>query len=152
MLTNNSGLHILFSSAVLKKIAKNTEWKVSVFGVILVRIFPHSDWIRGDMVYLSVFSPNEGKCGPEWLRIRALFTLWKSDLLISLARCHQRCYDISALIRIEIPGGLLKESSLILRKHHFHKKALCPCFQNCSAIFEHEETLLFDNYLTLFDN
>ena len=23
-----------------------TAWKVSVFGVILVRIFPHSDWIR----------------------------------------------------------------------------------------------------------
>ena len=25
-----------------------TAWKVSVFGVILVRIFPHSDWIRRD--------------------------------------------------------------------------------------------------------
>ena len=27
-----------------------------------------------DSVYLSVFSPNAGKCGPEWLRIRELFT------------------------------------------------------------------------------
>ena len=26
----------------------NTAWKVSVFGVILVRIFPHLDWIRRD--------------------------------------------------------------------------------------------------------
>ena len=26
-----------------------TAWKVSVFGVFLVRIFPHSDWIRRDM-------------------------------------------------------------------------------------------------------
>ena len=25
-----------------------TAWKVSVFGVFLVRIFPHSDWIRRD--------------------------------------------------------------------------------------------------------
>ena len=25
-----------------------TAWKVSVFGVILVRIFPHSDWMRRD--------------------------------------------------------------------------------------------------------
>ena len=25
-----------------------TVWKVSVFGVFLVRIFPHSDWIRRD--------------------------------------------------------------------------------------------------------
>ena len=24
-------------------------WRVSVFGVILVRIFPHSDWIRSDI-------------------------------------------------------------------------------------------------------
>ena len=32
-----------------------TAWKVSVFGVILVRIFSHSDWIRRDTPYLSVF-------------------------------------------------------------------------------------------------
>ena len=28
-----------------------TAWEVSVFGVILVRIFPHSDWIRRDTEY-----------------------------------------------------------------------------------------------------
>ena len=28
-----------------KVMAINTAWKVSVFGVILVRIFPHSDWV-----------------------------------------------------------------------------------------------------------
>ena len=33
-----------------------------VFGVILVRIFPHSDWIRRDTDYLSVFSRNVGIC------------------------------------------------------------------------------------------
>ena len=26
-------------------------------------IFPHSDWIRRDTEYLSIFSPNVGKCG-----------------------------------------------------------------------------------------
>ena len=31
----------------------------------LVRIFPHSDLIRGDADYLSILSPNTGKCGPE---------------------------------------------------------------------------------------
>ena len=31
----------------------------------MVRIFPHSDWIRRDAKYLSVFSPNAGKYGPE---------------------------------------------------------------------------------------
>ena len=53
-----------------------TAWKVPVFGVFLVRISPHSDWIRIDTEYLSVFSPYKGKYGPEKLRIRTLFTLW----------------------------------------------------------------------------
>ena len=44
-------------------------WKVSVFGVFLVRIFPHSGWIWRDTEYLSVFSSNAGKYGPENLRI-----------------------------------------------------------------------------------
>ena len=43
---------------------------MSVFGVILVRIFPHSDWIQKDTEYLSVFSPNTGKYVPEKLRIQ----------------------------------------------------------------------------------
>ena len=46
---------------------------MSVFRVILVRIFPHSDWIRGDTKYLFVFSPNAGKCGPGFLRIQIYF-------------------------------------------------------------------------------
>ena len=43
----------------------STAEKVSVFGVILVRIFPHSDGIRRHTPSLSVFNPNAGKCGPE---------------------------------------------------------------------------------------
>ena len=43
----------------------STVWKLSVFGVILVHIFPHLDWIQRDTPYLSVFSPNTGKCGPQ---------------------------------------------------------------------------------------
>ena len=42
-----------------------TAWKVSLVGVILVRIFSHLDWIRRDTPYLSVFSLNWGKCRPE---------------------------------------------------------------------------------------
>ena len=30
-----------------------------------VRIFPHLDWMQRDAPYLSVFSPNAGKSGPE---------------------------------------------------------------------------------------
>ena len=40
----------------------------------LVHIFSHSDWIRRDTQYLSVFSPNAGKYEPEKLRISTLFT------------------------------------------------------------------------------
>ena len=30
----------------------NSGWKVSVFGVFLVRIFPHLSWIRRDIAWL----------------------------------------------------------------------------------------------------
>ena len=49
---------------------------MSVFRIILVLIFPYSGWIQRDTPYLSVFSPNAGKCGPESFRIRTLFTQW----------------------------------------------------------------------------
>ena len=39
-----------------------TAWKVSVFGVILVRIFPHLGLIRIDTLYQS-------ECGKIWTRI-----------------------------------------------------------------------------------
>ena len=42
----------------LREKCSNTEF-------FLVRIFPHSDWIRRDAEYLSVFNPNAGKYGPE---------------------------------------------------------------------------------------
>ena len=42
-----------------------TVWKVSLFGAFLLRIFLHSDLIRIDYPYLSVFSPNAGKYGSE---------------------------------------------------------------------------------------
>ena len=42
----------------LREKCPNTEF-------FLVRIFLHSDWIRKDTSYLSVFSPNAGKYGPE---------------------------------------------------------------------------------------
>ena len=60
-----------------------TTWKVCVFGVFLVCIFPHSDSIRRYTPYLSVFSPNVGKYEPEKLWIQTLFThcLWITTAL-----------------------------------------------------------------------
>ena len=34
----------------------------------------NTEWIQKDTEYLSIFSPNAGKCGPEKLLMRALFT------------------------------------------------------------------------------
>ena len=63
---------------MMKLLNASTAWKVSVCGVFVVRMFPHSGWIRRDTEYLSVFSPNMGKCkkirmGVK-LWIRTLFT------------------------------------------------------------------------------
>ena len=41
---------------------------MSVFGVFLVRIFPHSDWMRKLTEETSVFRLNAGNCGSEKLR------------------------------------------------------------------------------------
>ena len=47
-----------FLPLTLREKSPNTEF-------FLVRIFPHSDGIRKDTSYLSVFSPNPGKYGLE---------------------------------------------------------------------------------------
>ena len=53
------------------------SWKVSVIGVTRGRIFPHSEWIRRDTEYLSVFSPNAGKWRPEhFLRSDIVAFIW----------------------------------------------------------------------------
>ena len=65
---------------------KNTAWKVSVFGVFLVRTFPHSEWIWRDTPYLSVFSLNGGKFGLEKLRIWTLYVLKVFGASIEIAR------------------------------------------------------------------
>ena len=38
-----------------EKKKNNTAWKVFVFGFILVRIFPHLDWIRRDTLNTNTF-------------------------------------------------------------------------------------------------
>ena len=73
----------------------NTAWKVSVFGVFLVRIFPNSDWIQEDTLHLSVLSPNARKYGPEKLRIQALFTKYKPSNFFSRIKCLKKLLNES---------------------------------------------------------
>ena len=57
----NLRTHEHISAALKESYKKTTTWKVSIFGVFLVRIFPHLDWIRRDTSYLPALSPNAGK-------------------------------------------------------------------------------------------
>ena len=63
-----------------KGFLKPIAWKVSVFGVFLVRIFSHLDWIWRD--YLFVFSTNAGKYEPEKLRTRIFHAVNVASILI----------------------------------------------------------------------
>ena len=54
---------IFSDTLILPENCPNTE-------LFLVRNFPHSDWIRRDTEYLSVFSPNAGKI---WTRRSSVF-------------------------------------------------------------------------------
>ena len=44
------------------------------YSVLFWSLFSRIDWIQWGTLYLSVFSPNAEKYGPEQLRIRTLFT------------------------------------------------------------------------------
>ena len=62
-----------------------TAWKVSVFGVILVRIFSHSDGIRRDSSYLSVFSPNAWNRGQLFKDILGTRFFQKTEIHLFLS-------------------------------------------------------------------
>ena len=57
--------------AGLRGVLKKLKWEQSLrekcpnTEYFLVRISPHSDWIRRNTECLSVFSPKAGKCGPK---------------------------------------------------------------------------------------
>ena len=71
-----------------------TVWKVFVFGVFLVRIFPHSDWIQRDTEYLSLLSLKARKCRSKKLRTWTLFMQWV--FLISVL-----FFEKFALVKVE---------------------------------------------------
>ena len=93
----------------------NTAWKVFLLGVFQVGILTHLDWIWWLKVWISVFSSNNGKYGPEKLRIRTLFMQWK--MLWS---------------SVEVPDDLVISKSFIIcfRENHLTtpKKLTSPHF------------------------
>ena len=76
----------------LKLQAINTAWKVSVVGVFLVYIFPHSNGIRRFTDKISVFVPNAGKFKPEKLRPEIRPEQKNSNLKFSGLHIFQRIF------------------------------------------------------------
>ena len=107
---------------------------MSVFGVILVHIFPHLDWIRTDTENLSVFSQNAWKHGLEKLRIRTLFTQCKF--------CKDTDYcTISCSIQNLFTAQKLKVSN----KHFFSK---CDQIRSFLWVWSHLlKKSLMDNFI-----
>ena len=73
-----------------------------MFGVFLVRIFPHSAGIRRFTEYILLFNLNAGKNVPEKLRIRTLFT----QRLRNLETRQQTVIETSFFYFCEYRGNL----------------------------------------------
>ena len=99
----------------------HTAWKVSVFGVSLVRIFAYLEWIQRDTEYLSVFSRNAGKYGPEKLQIRTFFT-----------QDQTACKDCSlleaTLQSCSLENLFLKYAPNLLENTHAKRRFQLSCF------------------------
>ena len=58
---------------------------MSVFGVILIGIFPHLDWIRRDTPYLSVFSPGQDNSEYGHFLCSGYGKVWKQWILLDVS-------------------------------------------------------------------
>ena len=70
-------IYIYFLRFISKGIAWNpkeiTAWKVSKYGVFLVRIFPYLEWMNKEIYPVNLHARNYE---PEKLRIWTIFTQW----------------------------------------------------------------------------
>ena len=58
-------------------------------GPHFLHIFPHSNWIRRDASYLSVFSPNAGKCGKNANQNTSEYGLFLRSMLQTIVYTRQ---------------------------------------------------------------
>ena len=109
------------------KIAAITGWKVSVFGVFLVRILRNLDWMRRDTEDLSVFSPNAEK-KDTFQAVYNLYFLRETSLFFWIASEYRILY-------------------MRLNQHKF----VSHCYFHCS-ILSHLSSLRlhFDIFFILF--
>ena len=89
----------------------------------LVRIFPHSDWIRRGTPYISVFSSNAGKYEPEYLRIWTLSIHCQNPLTLLLFVSYWANHNadlpssnnVSKTLRISGTGTMVLSKEYLIR-------------------------------------
>ena len=97
---------------------KLTAWKASVFGVFLVSIFPHFDWIWKDTLGLYIQSEC-GKIGTKKLRIRT-FTQWRVPLSLEINALFTWPFitlsssQVSKALYSKFEGPILKQQGEII--------------------------------------
>ena len=115
----------------LREKCPNTEF-------FMVRILPHSDWIRRVTEYLSVFSPNARKYGPEKSPYLDTFhaVVWRNSILYEIIK-----FDIKHpnLINSKIISSLSNRSKLSKRYYsnpaEENKSLLTTKSSECSNMF-----------------
>ena len=82
----------LFHLSYYSNLVTISVWKVSVFGAFLVRIFPHSDWIRRYTPCLFVSEPNAEENGREnfkqTLLTKSMVRLMKASYSVFSIKSH----------------------------------------------------------------
>ena len=112
----------------------NTAWKVSMFGVFLVRIFPHSDWIRKVLQifpYSLRIRENTDKKNSEYEHFLSFeMLLWLSILQY----CTSCWYDNWFLIWFVLA---LMVSSLVFWNYRFYTAFpfVCLVLNNAGSLF-----------------
>ena len=84
----------------------DAAWKMSVFGVFLVCIFPHLDGANTEWYKISLlFSPYAGKYGPEKQRIGTFFTpcfvwCWTTEHLSPSMRHYKKSRVLATITKL----------------------------------------------------
>ena len=96
-----------------------TAWKVSVLWVFLVRIFPHSDWIR--RVSLRILSEGEKILTRKTLNMDTFYAVISFDLFRYL-------WQTSVKIILDCTNVFLGRQSIVSQEKFQHKIS-CPYIQ-----------------------
>ena len=105
-------------------------WKVSVFGVLLVRIFPHSDWIQRDIVRMLVNTDKKNSKYGHFSR-SVMREPFFSNILLSMffSQMHVLPTFFVKYTFADVFSFVQESQSLISRVSELKRKECCPLNQ-----------------------